>query len=66
MIMLVYASALAMVLSIELYGKQPLWLSTVCTFICVLAITIANEKYTELKERIKTLEIERTKEGVGE
>ena len=61
MIMLVYTSALAMVLSIEFYGKQPLWLSTVCTFICILAITIANEKYTELKERIKILENKYTK-----
>lgn len=56
MIMLVYTSILAVVVSVEFYGKQPLWLSTVCAFIGVLAITIANEKYTELKERIKILE----------
>jgi hypothetical protein len=64
--MLVYASFLAMVVSVEFYGKPPSWLSTVCVFVGVLAITIANEKYNELKERIKILENKYTKEGVGE
>lgn len=66
MIMLVYTSILTAVVSVEFYGKQPLWLSTVCVFVGVLAITIANEKYNELKERIKILETKYTKEGAGE
>jgi hypothetical protein len=64
--MLVYTSILAVVASVEFYGKQSLGLSTICAFVGVLAITIANEKYNELKERIKILENKYTKEGVGE
>ena len=65
MIMLIYTSIFAVVASVEFYGKTPSWLSTVCAFVAIVTITIANEKYNELKERIKILENKYTG-GVGE